>query len=354
MKLLNKLSLLIGLVIVLAATYANAYPGESITLDSASGNYTITYWDDSTEDARGNPTQPELVETIFVPATKIIPIIKSKFRLRGDELVVYSYNISNGAAAKQSIIGISLEQVGRILKEQNIPFNMGNQSELENAIFANMSALDSPENWSGYIRREQTMIGWGADELELDGIRAGRSKSGFGFLSLALPGVSEARVWGLGVIFGYGGAGPAEDSAIRDELARLQENDFVRRTAAGPTIAVPTPFNASVLLGRIQSHMHTWIASGLLDATFSSQLDRYFHAAIDAYNHNQAKAGKEHIKSLRKMLKREHEDSDHDEDEKTEEKNERKSTRLSIDRLAARVLDFDLKYVLKRSGGEAD
>ena len=54
------------------------------------------------------------------------------------------------------------------------------------------------------------------------------------------------------------------------------------------------------------------------------------------------------------MLKREHEDVDHDEDEKAEEKNERKSARVNIDRLAARILDFDLKYVLKRSGGEKD
>ena len=108
------------------------------------------------------------------------------------------------------------------------------------------------------------------------------------------------------------------------------------------------------MLGRIQSHVHTWIASGLLDATFSSQLDRYFQSSIDAYSRNQPKAAKEHIETLRKMLKREHEDVDHDEDEKAEEKNERKSARVNIDRLAARILDFDLKYVLKRSGGEKD
>ena len=89
----------------------------------------------------------------------------------------------------------------------------------------------------------------------------------------------------------------------------------------------------------------------MLDVSFSSQLDRYFQAAIDAYSHSQPKVAKEHIQTLRKMLKNEHEGIDHEEDE---EKNERKSARVSIDRLAARVLDFDLKYVLKRSGGERD
>ena len=55
------------------------------------------------------------------------------------------------------------------------------------------------------------------------------------------------------------------------------------------------------------------------------------------------------------MLKKEHEDVDKD-DEKEDGKHEGisddKNKRILIDRLAARVLDFDLKYVLKRMGGE--
>ena len=92
----------------------------------------------------------------------------------------------------------------------------------------------------------------------------------------------------------------------------------------------------------------------LLDASFSSQLDRYLTAAADAYRHNQPKAGKEHIQTLRKLLKKEHEDMGRDEEhesEKSQDKNDDKKPRM-IDRLAARVLDFDLKYVLKRMGGE--
>jgi hypothetical protein len=73
------------------------------------------------------------------------------------------------------------------------------------------------------------------------------------------------------------------------------------------------------------------------------------------------KVGKEHIETLREMLKREHKDLDHDDDEnengKHAEKNDdhRAATqRILIDRLAARILDFDLKYVLKRTEREDD
>jgi len=45
---------------------------------------------------------------------------------------------------------------------------------------------------------------------------------------------------------------------------------------------------------------------------------------------------------------------DEKKDEKAEGKNDDKSKRMLIDRLAARVLDFDLKYVLKRMVGDKD
>jgi len=150
------------------------------------------------------------------------------------------------------------------------------------------------------------------------------------------------------VHFKVHGEGPNDKvTDIAKQMWQLEKNNFVSRNAAVPTIAVPTPFDAAVLLDRIQAHTHTWIAMQLLDATFSSQLDRYLVAAAEAYRRNQAKAGKEHIETLREMLKREHKDLDHDDDEKNDD-HRASSQRIMIDRLAARILEFDLKYVLKR------
>jgi len=128
------------------------------------------------------------------------------------------------------------------------------------------------------------------------------------------------------------------------------------RNAAVTTIAVPDSFDAAVLLDSIRTQMHTWIGMKLLDATFSSQLDRYFQSAISAYRLNQPKVGKKEIQTMRALIKKEHEDMGRDEEhesEKSQEKNDDRKSAL-IDRLAARVLDFDLEYVMKRAGGDKD
>lgn len=356
MKTPSKLMWIMGLAAALTVTFAEGYPGENITLDPVTGNYIITYWDDCTEDSKGNPTQPELIKTTFGPATKIVPTIHSKFWPHGAEYVRYSYTLFNDKTAKQSIVSFSLEQVGRVLNEQDVLVKTASQSELESAIFANMSALDSPNDWSGNIIRSHSRIVWGADDIEKGGVRAGRTQSGFGFHSSVLPGISEVKLRGLGEPYGYGGCGPAEDSAILEELARLQKNDFVLRNVAAPTIAVPGPFDAAVLIDRVRTEILTWTGKQLLDPTLATQLDRYMVAAADAYRRNQTKAGKEHIETMREMLKREQKDLDHDDDEEKQdgkrgENNDDHragSQRILIDRLAARVLDFDLRYVLKR------
>ena len=349
-------------VAMLSSFYAQAYPGESIVLDPVTGNYTITYWDGTTyeDEKTGRVTPPGLEQTTLVPAFYVKPTLRSSFKLKESGSMYYSYSLSNGKSAKQAIVGISLEQVGQLTGERAMPPVTATVSEVEKVFFTNMSSIDSPDEWLGNIRRAngQSRIVWRPGE-RLDaksGILPGRSESGFAFSSPDLPGISFARMTGIGNgVVGYTGEGPAADSAILVELERMEANNFIARPAAIPVISVPSPFNAAVLLDRIQTQMHTWIVMQLLDATFSSQLDRYLTAAVDAYRHNQPKAGKEHIQTLRKMLKKEHDDADRDDDKedgKHEGKSEDKSKRILIDRLAARVLDFDLKYVLKRMGDD--
>jgi hypothetical protein len=100
------------------------------------------------------------------------------------------------------------------------------------------------------------------------------------------------------------------------------------------------------------------IAMSLLDPVFSSQLDRYFQSAISAYRLNQPKVGKKEIQAIRELIEKEQHDLGRDEEhesDKSQEKNDdRKSQSALIDRLAARVLDFDLEYVTKRTGRDKD
>jgi DNA-binding FrmR family transcriptional regulator len=52
------------------------------------------------------------------------------------------------------------------------------------------------------------------------------------------------------------------------------------------------------------------------------------------------------------LLEHEHKYLDHDDEDNDDMAEQKAATRLTIDRLAARVLDFDLRYVLKRTEPE--
>jgi len=350
MKTSNKSKLYFGLLAVLVATCVQAYPGESVVLDQVTGNYIITY-------RSSDPDEKRLMQTEFVPATKIVPTIHSAFRSNEKVGVFYHYSVSNAALAKQGIVGVEIINVlNRIIGIQAKDFDA--PLAVRQAInAANNTAMPSPAGWhSGFttINNERESIDkiyWTINHgtgSATDGILAGQTLRGFGFASYDLPGVGESRLDGVGAMFGYPDEGPDDDSAVLAEIDRLRDNDYISKPVATPSIAVPMPFDAAVLLDRIRAHVSTWPSQQLVDSAYAIQLDRRLVAAADAYRLNNAKVGKEHIEAIRKMLEKEHHylDKEDADDEDTEE--HKRAVRFTIDRLAARVLDFDLKYVLKR------
>lgn len=346
---------IVGIATMAISLCAQAYPGESIVRDPATGNYTITYL--------GDPNSTELSQTIFVPSAKIDPAIRSDFHLGERGVIRYRYTVSNGATAKQSIVDVVVQQIANpIIGEIPFPDGTFPNEAAEKAAYdayngAVKTATASPPNWDGDITRRISQVDWGPNTATFNtgGIHPGHALSGFGFNSLDLPGVGSSWMAGRigeSEIFGFPDDGPLQDSAIFAELNRLRDNDFVLRNAAVPTIAVPVPFDAGVLLDRIRAHVATWIGRQLLDPAFAAQLDRTLGAAADAYRRNQPKVAREQIESLRKLLEREHKHLDHDDEDRGDTDEHEAATRLTIDRLAARVLDFDLRYVLKRTEHE--
>jgi hypothetical protein len=352
MNILSSFRLLFCSLIIVTSLSAYAYPGESIVLDPTTGDYIVTYWDE--EEPAG------LEKGIFIPSTKINPSVQSRFFMGEKGAVSYRYNVHSNSSSRQIIGTVRFELPQRIIGSQDWPkINRETitEAQLTTIYDANGAALSTPDGWSGGIySRNGYRISWNSSPDPDTGIRPGSTLDNFGFSSQALPGVGFAQLVGDHPPRGWSGHGPTEKSAIKSELERLEDNDFVPRNAAIPTIAVPDPFDAAVLLERIQSHMHTWIDMKLLDATFSSQLDRYFQSAISAYRLNQPKVGKKQIQTMRELLKKEQPDLGRDEEHesgKNQESNDERKSAL-IDRLAARILDFDLKYVTKRISGDKD
>jgi hypothetical protein len=362
----TKLLTAIATVAIFASGYSSAAirPGESIVRDPVTGDYTATYWD---EDETGG----EFMTATLVSATKIEPRITASFKTSGNLQVRYSYKISNGAAAKQSIetikfglpVDVSISNiVSRTVSDYGRTLNI--------ELFDN--AFISPPNWIGSAVRNpgEFTIDWHVHKENFEdvllGIKPNQTQAGFGFVSGDLPGVVLAKFEGNVGYPGFSAPGMGEGpdpykTDIAKQMQEIEHRDYVSGPIPAPTVIVPIPFDAALLLDRIRIHVATWSSKQLLDPALATQLDRYLVSAADAYRRNQLKAGKEHIETLREMLKREHQDLDHDDDEnengKRAEKNDDHravNQRILIDRLAARILDFDLKYVLKRTEREDD
>jgi hypothetical protein len=333
-----QMRVLFGVIILVATicsslSYAALLFGEGIT-KNANGDYIITYM---------SPENQQLVQTLYVPPDKIIPLLKSRMTLDHDWKIIYRYTVTNRKDSRQPLVGLTLDPISAIW--QSNP-----QQDLSSL---NNGALFIPADWDGFVMANST-IGYRANwiygklEAENDGLHPGQTQTGFGFMSLDLPGVQVAELDGHGTDPAFLGEPDEDIVALYDQL--VKDTSFVPRPAAVPAIAVPNPFDAAVLLDRIQAQMHTWIGMKLLDATFSSQLDRYLTSAADAYRHNQPKAAKDDIETIHKMLMSEHRDLDQENAQAAQKDNDKDGKRALIDLLAAQVLDFNLQYVVKRAG----
>ena len=342
-------------------------PGESIVRDPVTGDYTAIMWG---EDDDGNGG---LERATFKTATKIEPSVRTRLKLHQDWGISYQYQVSNGKAAQQSIILLDLYGLPlntQLLNTQKV-IGSDNTVLIE---FYNFG-MQAPPNtcWygSGANNGQTVNLGWMCSTWDYAtngkntslGIAPGASLGGFGLASLDLPGIFMAKLVGNTKYhnFSHNGYLNREKSSMGKEMAKIVNNDNIPHNIAAPLISVTNPFDAAIVLDRIRTHVATWPGRQLADSAFATQLDGHIQSAADAYRNNQPEAARDHIEILFDMIRREHKGLDHEEDEESEDKRgekdgDRKAStqRALIDRLAARVLDFDLKYVLKRTRKEKD
>lgn len=329
-------------IVVCSSVYADQ--GDSIVFNPKTGNYLITYY---------SAIDKKIERLVFIPATKFKPKLKNIFKLDQDGVIHYQYTLISGSESQQNIVLLILDPVTSVVTRlSDIPLNSQIETSMGDLI-NKAKLLDTPpapwESSMNYANGGKAYR-FGLMYPNATGGLLPGNKLGFGYRSLDLPGIIQAEIHSYAAdsqdIDGEE-IPEAADGGFGKQYFELIRNNFLRRSAAVPTIVVPTPFNTSVLLGNIQTQMHTWIGLQLLDATFSSQLDRYLAASTNAFNKNEIKAGKEGIKTVLNMLKQEHQDIDLD-DDKEDVKFADKSKPIKIDRLAAKVLTFNLQYLLKR------
>jgi hypothetical protein len=277
---------------------------------------------------------------ILEPATKIDPTLKSKFKLSDSvNTVVYEYKLRNGPKAKQDI---------RMLL----------------TLVSNISGNPTgPLDWDGRIVPTFTdsnlFLSWTYEDkdakvLPLRGLAPGKTADGFKVESNDLPGVVMIKVKGNARHTTWLGNVPSIDTEVGQKVVLLGSMDHIPELAAAPVISVPTPFDAAVVLTAIQKHLaQELVRRKLVDASLAGQLDQLFQAAIVAAKGGNTAALKSNLKALRQLLKEKHGEIDKEDDDKDDDKDIDKNYVKARDKkLAAKVLDFDLKYIQRRLGDD--
>ena len=303
---------------------------EGITRDMVTGDLIVTY---KGVDDQGNEV---FQKVIFIPGTKIEPALKSKFSFDRNDRIQYRYKLTNRSTSQQNIDLIIIMASSVVSESIVIP------EKWNGTISINIEGGGNRVAWAHWKRGD-----------DYAGLAVGRSESGFGYKSSDLPGVGVVQLSGATPVFGFPDEGPDPESEVGKQLNQLETNDFVPRLAAIPRIPNPTPFDTVVVLGGIQQHVKTDMAAmQLIDPALLAAIDRGLTQAIAAAQIGNTSSLLHEIKNLRKLLKQEHADVDQDNDGDDDDKEKQPKPRIA--KLAAKVLDFDLKYIEKRTKGDKD
>ncbi len=221
--------------------------GEGIVPDPISGNYFLNY---------RSEFNGSLLQKIYIPSTKIDPVIFSSVKLVDGQDVLYQYMLTNRINAKQAIVNFDIYGLPsdvNIKGATSISVTDQTQSFQINSF---ESALIIPSNsdcsGSGTKSTQKITIGWLCIDYlpqsdtpdPLSGISPDATLGGFGLISSDLPGVIATQVSGNGD--GRVGLGDEASSEFMDLYEnQLLNADFVPVNAAAPMIAVPSPYDAA-------------------------------------------------------------------------------------------------------------
>lgn len=363
-KLMSFSALGILLSVAAAAIHANGgVPGAQKQLDPATGDYVITY----TRDDGGTSTM------MFEPRNKVIPFVSSAFSQGQDGRVKFVYRATNTVQSKQDLFGFGVSPVSdlsgsSLIKTCHDPRISG---KLALQRQANQSVI-RPPNWRSSVGDiNPTFCSEGGDgtvlyevhwttftESSQRAMTSGQVERGLEFRSADLPGIGKAQISGLASRDNEFPDDVTENEALSEIINELKSPAylFVSRHVAVPTFPVPSAFAPSPVLQAIRDHMKAWPQQQLMDQGFWTVVDGLLASAISAANNGNTPSVISSLTQIRLELRKKFPDLDG-----TTGKDDPKPTEIPTDtvtfesfllahdqRLAARVLDFNVAFVTRR------
>lgn len=359
-----KKSLTATFLISAACFFGKAVAQDSATYDTLQGAWRLYYQ---------NPETDQWVNKTYFARHQIDPRVRSEVNWRNGAFN-YDYRIQNDRAAKLRISPIELWSLPLIIEPSTLPAITAThqQSDLRwqqvvakerSSRTFEKSIVRSPVGWNGSLRLDKeaakTSVVWniGLRDTDSVGVRPGEAISGFGITRQELPGVARMQLqgrvpepWILDSL--------PETDFWKTKVKEIEEQDYILAAVIAPVIEIPAPYSGAELARRIKAHANTWVKYGHVSQPMLDTLNRQFDQLIPALETGNKRLVRETFISMLTSVFREHPGMHlghclSDDDKHNSQRQVRIAERGSlnspnIDRVASRVLVYDLFYMLTR------
>lgn len=343
-----------------------AHAQDSAVYDAQKNVWRLYYQDSETS---------QWVNKTYEARTAIRPSIKSTIVGNGTSFS-YQYTVRNQRGAKQKLSVIRIWGIPLIYSIPNLPPVTANpRTESDNwtqQYWTQLTAkgnfessvVKAPKGWSAGLRVDekegQSSFIWtpGLKDTDPDGIESGRSQGGFTVLRPELPGVARTYLQGS-IEEPWGLDGLPETPFWTAKIDEIEAQDYLLVPVLAPIIPVPNPYNGTELARRLKAHVQTWLKYGHINADVLTRLNRQFDVLIPALEINNKQSVRATLAAMRKECADRHhdlgddkvgeDDDDHDAAVLPRITAQRNATPvLTLDRVAARALMFNLRYLVDR------
>jgi hypothetical protein len=354
------------ILLTLVLGMGQAHAQDSAVYDANQNLWNLYYQDPETE---------QWVNKTYEARTAVRPSIKSKIVGNGSQFS-YQYIVHNKRGAKQKLSVIRIWGIPLVYTIPNLPpisANVKTDAETEDKQqwaqlkvkreFENR-VVKAPKGWSAGLRVEeregQTSFVWtpGLKDTDPDGIEPGGSQGEFAVLRPELPGVARTYLQGS-IEEPWGLDGLPDTPFWTAKVDEIQELDYLLVSVLAPIIPVPDPYNGAELVRRIKAHVQTWLKYGHINADVLGRLNRQFDVLVPALEMNNKLMARTAVSAIRKECtdrnaglsddKAGQDDDGYDSEALPRTPAQRGATpAVALDRVAARALMFDLRYVMDR------
>ena len=345
---------------------------DSAVFNAQQGAWRLFYKDTESE---------QWVSKTYIQQNAIKPTIKTSLKWNGEQFT-YQYQLRNRRDAKQTIDTFRIWGIPLVYSVPGLlpitadvktdPDGEDRQQWAQLAVkrkFQN-EVVKAPKGWDAGLRVDakanQTSFVWtpGLKDTDPDGVAPGYNQNGFQVLRPELPGVARAKLtgsteepWGLDNL--------PDTPFWSQKIDEIQDQDFLLVPVLAPVIVVPVPYSGAELARRIKAHTQTWLQYGHVSTDVLDRLNRQFDTLIPALEgNNKAAARAAAIEMFKEVfghhpgLSRQKLDED-DEDQAAEALPRKQAGHtgasvntapqpVTVDRVAARALAFNLVYLLAR------